>query len=239
MEPVLLEFCSELRQHNGYCLSIDKTTNLAAWWRKFITGVNTGSGLPSSPPKYSALGMHRIYDLGTLEFRMFPGCKDVLKLRWYVDIIKTIYDQAMQFSVQQLLDKKIQEGVMSLLSNIILDNRKRITLDRLAECLEVGIKNANDIMRKPMNVEDIKKWHRKLFPNLVKEITLEEFLRISADSTLVESVDLREYDQDATRSFLQRYESYGLYQRLEATGVDTVAAVRNTLVLYKRLQRSV
>lgn len=234
MEPVILEFCSELRQHNGYCLSLDKTTNLTTWWSRLLRAIHGERSYPADPPKYAALGMHRIYDLGTLEFRMFPGCKNVHKLRWYVDIIKAIYDQAMAHSVQQLQDLKTQEGVTALLSNIILDNRKRVTLQRLAACLEIGIRNANDIMRKRMTIEELKAWHRELFPNVSKEFDLDEALRIvTADGFALPN--LTTYDPETIQKFVSQHSSYRLYQKAIAVGCDEVLAVRRSIKLFEHL----
>lgn len=232
MEPVILEFCSVLRQHNGYCLAIDKTTNLGKWWGQFIRAINGGDGYPSSPPKYSALGMHRIYDLGTLEFRMFPGCKDVHKLKWYVDIVRSIYDIAMTYTVDQLRDKKIQDGVLSLLTNVIVDNRKRVTLQRLAECLELGIRNANDIMRKRMSIDELRLWHKSLFPNQRKELAVGELVSLIRND---QDLNVSAYDPESVVIFCKRYDSYKLYQSCIAEGIDEVKAVRKSLTIFEQL----
>lgn len=217
MEPVIMKFCTELRNHNGYCAPVHKTTNLVTQWREFVTSLGNRDKTFRSVrgfTKYAAIGGFRLRDLGTIEFRMFPGCTYAPKIIWYMDILRAIYDCAMQYTVQQLQDRKVSDGTLSLISDVILSNRKRVTLDELNECIEVGIRMANDIVRQPMTWDNIKSLHKSLFPSQFKVWDQNSM------NELIESKDrkafLKQFDPDDIKGVI--VDQYSLFNTIQATG---------------------
>lgn len=217
MEPVIMKFCTELRNHNGYCAAVHKTTNLVSQWRGLLSSLGNRSQLHTAVrrfSKYAATGGFRLKDLGTIEFRMFPGCTYAPKLIWYMDIIRAIYDTAVQYTVQQLQDRKISDGVLSLISDVIISNRKRVTLAELNECIEVGIRMANDTVRNPMTWDNIKALHKSLFPSQFKAWDSNSMREI------IEAEDrkaaLKAYDPEDIQGVIS--DQYSLFQAIQATG---------------------
>lgn len=205
MEPVILRFCSELRNHNGYCIPVYNSTNLVKYWRyvfRFLDGdISTSDLTGMSRYKYAATGAYRLLDLGTIEYRMFPGCTDYTKLYWYIDILRSMYEVAMQNPVSVLRDKKLSEGLLSLITNVIIENRKSVTLKELECLLERGVQMANDISRVPMTRQQLFAKHAELFPSKYKPVTSSSLVDLYKSTDIKKS--LAEYDPDEVGSLLK------------------------------------
>jgi hypothetical protein len=171
LEPVLLRYCSELRNHNTYTVPMYNSTNLVSWWRDLLKHTQAGDRdrvqaiLTGSAPKYCAVGAFRMYEYGTIEFRMFPGCKDGRKLIGWIGMLNSIRELAMTHSVELLRDRKIQQGVRTLLTEQLLEMRKAVSLSELDQLVEKGVEMANDITRGVKTVEDLLRVHKQLFPD--------------------------------------------------------------------------
>lgn len=233
MEPVILKFCTELRNHNGYCVPVHKSTNLVDQWRYFLSNLGKRSTLHPAVrgfPKYAATGGYRLKDLGTIEFRMFPGCTYATKIIWYMDIIRAIYEQARHFTVQQLQDRKLSETPLALISDIIINNRKRITLHDLNESIEIGVRMANDIVRKPLTSDDIKAMHQTLFPSQYKAFNDNAIIELCKLTTRAEIKSfLSQFDPDDIKSvFKGQYETF---HRLTQAGVPANTAFNISTVI--------
>lgn len=199
MEPVILRFCSELRNHNGYCVPVYNSLNLVSYWRtffKFLDGRLSPSQITSTTRyKYAATGAFRLLDLGTLEYRMFPGCTDYTKLYWYLGILRSMYEIAITNPVKVLRDKKLSEGLLSIITSVIIEHRKNVTLTELEKLLERGIQMANDISREPLTREQLIEKHKELFPSKFKPVTKSTLIDLYKSTTLEKDLSLLDPDE--------------------------------------------
>lgn len=174
VEQVLLEYCSTMRRNNTYCYAANKNVNTVAWYRELLLRSNSmnnlGSFLQRGTPKYCAIGLFRFADYGTVEFRMFDGTVTASHIIAWCSMIGSLRDLAVQYTVEELRDRKIRDGVLSLLTTTVLEQRGEIPDDRLSTLLNRGIEMANDITRKPMTLEQLLAVHRKLFPNKAPDV---------------------------------------------------------------------
>lgn len=221
MEPVILRFCTELRNHNGYCIPVHKSRNLVKMWREFFAAIDKNNiryitEAVAQMPKYAAVGGYRLRDLGTIEFRMFPGCTYAPKITWYLQILRSIYETAQQYTVKQLQDKKIADGVLSLISDVILTNRKRVSLKSLNESIEVGITMANDIARSPMTWEEVRTMRKEMFPSKFQPWTTEALLAVCHSDNPKEA--LKRYDPEEYKEAMSN--GYNLFMELVKAGLD-------------------
>lgn len=242
MEPVILQFCSKLRQHNGFCLPSHKTVNITQDWRKLFNFLD-GKGSYPRLSKYAAVGGFRLHDLGTLEFRMFPACQDTSRLLWYVDIVNSIRETAMSHTIEELLDRKIGQGLLSIITNVILDNRRDVTLSTLEECLEVGIRSANDILREDMSLSQIKSWYRELFPNQEPNkpaMSDSNFMDILTGQEPVSN--LTNYETSSVRRVVGDGSNTGAWVSMflanPVDGVDTSTVIDSAIELSSFIQRN-
>jgi hypothetical protein len=170
LEPVLLRYCSELRNHNTYTVPVYNSVNLVQFWNTLLKDIkdkrrgHVQQRLTSSVPKYCAVGAFRLFEYGTLEFRMFPGCKDGVKLLGWVQMLDSIRELAMTTTVTQLRDRKVQDGVRALLTEQLLAMRKSVSIPELCDLIEKGTQMANDITREVKTVDQLLALHQQLFP---------------------------------------------------------------------------
>jgi acyl carrier protein phosphodiesterase len=130
-----------------------------------------------------------------------------MKLRWYIDILKAMYDVATVASIDSLRDKKQSEGLLSLITNVILDNRKAVSLVELECLIDTGIQMANDIFRTPATKESVLAAYQNLFPSQYKPVT---------ESTLV---DL--FNAKSLKKAISEYDPDELLDRLKGRAFDT------------------
>ena len=234
MEPVILRFCSPLRNHNGYCVPVYNSVNLAGYWRKVIDycngGIPAGELATQERYKYAATGAYRLMDLGTIEYRMFPGCTDASKLAWYVDIVKSLYDVAVSASLDSLRDKKLSEGLLSIITGVIIDNRKSVTLTELESLLEIGIQMANDIVRTKVTRADVVDMHAKLFPSKYKPVTKDTLTDLYKSTDI--KAELKNYDPDELAEALKgkAYETYKFLSEQDPDNPAKAASFIQTLI---------
>lgn len=169
VEQVLLEYCSTMRRNNTYCYTTNKSVNTAAWYRELLyrskDNDNLSQFLQRGTPKYCAIGLFRFADYGTVEFRMFDGTVTANHIVTWCSMIDSLRDLAVQYTVEELRDRKLRDGVLSLLTTTVLEQRGEIPDDRLSTLLNRGIEMANDITRKPMTLDQLLNVHRTLFPH--------------------------------------------------------------------------
>jgi hypothetical protein len=173
VEGVLMEYCSDWRRNNTYCYLTHKVTNTVAWLRELLLRSQQQQMLlqflQRGTPKYTAVGLFRFHDYGTVEFRMFDGTTSADSITAWCHMLESLRELAMEFTVEQLRDKKYRDGMLSILTSAILSHRGNLPDDRLTLILDKGLAMANDIVRKPLSREDILAVHAKLFPNLAPE----------------------------------------------------------------------
>ncbi len=211
LEPVLLRYCSDLRNHNTYTVPVYNSVNLIQFWNKLLSDIkNKRRGavqqvLTSHVPKYCAVGAFRLFEYGTIEFRMFPGCKDGVKLLGWVQILNSIRELAMTNTVSQLKDRKVQDGVRVLLTDQLLAMRKTVSITELCDLIEKGIEMANDITREISTVDQLLGIHQQLFPEaapfrVVRGSFWQPLVKAQTEGTLPAFLDSVGSD-----SFLQEY----------------------------------
>lgn len=174
VEGVLLEYCSAWRRNNTYCYLNSKTTNTVPYLRELLLRSQTGNMvlqyLQRGTPKYTAVGLFRFHDYGTVEFRMFDGTTSADAIIGWCDMLASLRQMAWTHTVEELRDRKYHDGVLSLLTNAILSHRGEIPDDRLTLLLDKGLQMANDIVRKPLTREQILEVHARLFPEAAPEV---------------------------------------------------------------------
>lgn len=170
VEPVLLEYCTDVRRSNTYCYKTSDVTNTSSWLRGLLYHSQQDSLSrylgDNQPPKYCAVGLFRFQDYGTVEFRMFDGTTSAANIMAWCRMIDSLRQSAINLTVEQLRDKKQREGLLSLLTETIKQSGT-IPDDRLISLLDKGVEMANDIVRKAMTFQEIVEKHKELFPNRV------------------------------------------------------------------------
>lgn len=154
IEPALMSTVSEVRQENVYCYPVYKTTNLVHKYRELFTQPNS---FFSSTPKYCAIGLFRLREYGTVEFRMFDGTTNGSDLVRWCSLLDSLRTKALTSTIESLRDRKTVHGLRTLLTN-------ELNVDLSDDILEEGIRMANDIFKKRMTVEDLLSVHASLFP---------------------------------------------------------------------------
>ncbi len=174
VEGVLMEYCSDWRRNNTYCYLNSKTTNTVAWTRELLLRSQSGNMvlqyLQRGTPKYTAVGLFRFHDYGTVEFRMFDGTTSASSIKAWCGMLNSLRELAMEFTVEQLRDKKYRDGMLSILTTAILSHRGDIPDDRLTLILDKGLAMANDIVRPAMTFAQIMETHARLFPEAAPEV---------------------------------------------------------------------
>lgn len=152
IEPALMSTVSEFRQNNVYCYPVYKTGNLVKAYRQLFT---SPSLFFQNIPKYCAVGLFRLREYGTVEFRMFDGTTDGEDLIRWCTLLQGIRDKALNSTIKSLQDRKTTEGLRTLLTQ---------DFNVSDESLEEGIRMANDIFSKRMTAEELLSFHVSLFP---------------------------------------------------------------------------
>lgn len=102
-EPFIYDFVGGHRETSNFCVPL-WTTNLdsalisaflQAPTKEFITR------LYQHWPKYAGLSLFRLFDLGTIEFRQFPGGSDYNKLSIWINIIISLYEAAINLNIEK------------------------------------------------------------------------------------------------------------------------------------------
>lgn len=103
-ELQMFKFAGNTRVNSVFCVPLTKTSLNYNIHEMLRTGANRWlSRDGGSWDKYCALGVFRLFDLGTLEFRHFPGGFDVDRLAQWVSLILSLRVAASSMSWDQLL----------------------------------------------------------------------------------------------------------------------------------------
>lgn len=178
VEPLLMRYCSSDRNDNTYCVPTYKSRNLVQDRNAVIQAVETlenttsrtdeafsAERLIARSPKYAAISTYRLRDLGTVEFRMFDGSTDPERITQYVRLLSNLYESSVNTSLEELVDRKVQQGVLSLLCPYLTDNLTQdVSLYEAETITEKGAQMANDTINARMTEEQILEVHKSLFP---------------------------------------------------------------------------
>lgn len=157
IEPVLMSTVSEYRQHNTYCYPVYNTTNMVNTIRRMV--FNPRLFVSNNSPKYSAIGLYRYRDYGTVEFRMFDGTLSAQDIITWTTLLGELRHKAINTTVDRLIEDKTRDGLQSLLVSYLT-----LTSNNVEELLELGVEMANNILFKKMTADDILNFHAELFP---------------------------------------------------------------------------
>lgn len=142
LEHVLFSLFGNTRTANTFCLATDGgSTN----YDHIVKGlVNPAGILSTSWSKYAAIGLRRLQDLGTVEFRMF---QPMLQKSQYVQVLNVLFAMKRlakdMESPRSLVDFKLQHTASELIEVYMPDVAYADTFDAL---LERGIQTLNDII---------------------------------------------------------------------------------------------
>lgn len=108
-ESVFYAIAGQERDASNFCVPL-KESNLDELLTKIFlsTSGKTLSTLISQWPKYTGLSLFRMLDLGTVEFRHFPGSENWKELSIWTNMILCWYNAAMSLDID-IMDKKIRE----------------------------------------------------------------------------------------------------------------------------------
>lgn len=237
-ESVLLEYCSTKRRNNTYCYPTSKTTNTVSWYRELLLRSkedNLSGSFLRNAPKYLAVGMFRFHDYGTVEFRMFDATTDGATLCGWCDMIDSLRSLAIDHTVEQLRDRKQQEGVLSLLTQAIIAHRGEVPDERLEFILNRGIEMANDIVTPVLTLEQIMAKHAELFPERATEVIIRG--QFGAKLLTLSQEDLEAYLRKFTREeFEEEYGGNALYTLFTEMASNPVQAA-NVVVTVRNVYR--
>lgn len=181
LEPVLMRYCADHRQSSNFCAPTYHSVNQVHVLSKlFQTEGDHHHFNRELIPKYAALGLYRLFDLGTVEFRMFEGTLSSSQVEAAVKLLHSIWEQALVSTVEELADRKRQQGVVSLLTPLLREvSGKFINQHEIEMTIERGVKMANDMVRPTMTMESMTEIHNKLFPTPEKpEPTIPSFPKL-------------------------------------------------------------
>ncbi len=145
LEHVMFKLFGNTRTANTFCMSIDTgTTNFDNFVKMVAAPELEHFNITFS--KYAAIGLYRLRDLGTVEYRMFSAIEskeDYLRL---INLLYAMKDFAMEVSGPQgVVDRKLTTGAQAMCQGFFPEvvNHYDGDFERL---LERGIRTANDIL---------------------------------------------------------------------------------------------
>lgn len=174
LEPLLMELVPPHRRENVYCMPAYKTTNVHYMYSRMFNQIEKGSITDSrilrSMPKYVGIGLFKLEEYGTVEFRMFPATKQAELLNTFIGVLEEIRETAIHNTVDVLKDIKLTQGIQTLVVKR-LGSALGISKETKDQLLELGIRSANDML---LNFEDLTrenllKIHSTLFPESAPE----------------------------------------------------------------------
>jgi len=144
VEHVLFSLFGNTRTANTFCLSTDCGTTNFGNIVECLTDDGNCPVIGRSWSKYAAIGLKRIRDLGTVEFRMF---KTILTKDEYVRVLNTLFSMkqaAMEMeNPQQLVDTKLTQGMSYIFRAHFPEVAYSEDYERL---VDMGVETLNDII---------------------------------------------------------------------------------------------
>lgn len=146
IESALMEYCSEHRKNNRFCIP---------WGSDFglVERVQYNRGLRDLPyamqdtSKYSSTSLHRMHDLGTIEYRMFDSIHDAETLRKICRFFASVRTIACTKTLDQIREDKIQGRLLDNLTRLIRDCfGEKVPRHKLEMCLDIGVNIALDLI---------------------------------------------------------------------------------------------
>jgi hypothetical protein len=157
LEHVLFNLFGNTRTANTFCIATDGgSTN----FDNIVNSINNPESLIDYTwSKYAAIGLKRIRDLGTVEFRMF---KAITEKAQYVQVLNVLFAMKRMakdmFSPSALVDFKLQHNTSEIIQVYMPDVAYAPEFDDL---LERGIQTLNDIITAAEVVRIVEEKRRK------------------------------------------------------------------------------
>ena len=120
VEPALLKHCSEHRNNNRFCVPWSCDSEMQQLFRSH-NRLGTLASRMHDRSKYAATSLHRMVDLGTIEYRMFDAIWDAEVLRKIARFFTSIRRIAMTKTIDEIRDDKVQGRLLDQMSRLIRD----------------------------------------------------------------------------------------------------------------------
>lgn len=150
LEPVLMKYCSEYRQHNRFCLPSYKSYDYINSVRNGLRAIRKDGRYSrdyfQNCTKYAAISLHRLPSLGTIEYRMFDGTYDKDKLQSICKIVNTIRRIGLNRSIEEIKTAKVQGTLYRLLGSEISETFNYVSEQEFLALFEKGAVQANDLL---------------------------------------------------------------------------------------------
>jgi hypothetical protein len=115
VERILFDYASSDRAGSIFCVPVVETTYPDTLIGNLITSQHRAVG---SWEKYSALNLTRLVDLGTVEFRHMPGCRDKEKVFMWLRIINDLLLFARRTTIDTVYKTLESTGPRAFLENV-------------------------------------------------------------------------------------------------------------------------
>lgn len=141
LEPLMFKLFGSTRTSNVFCMSTDMGGSNYSVLVKAVQ--DPEMIMRSSHSKYSAVGLFRLQDLGTVEYRMFhPIVKseDYMRILMLLSEIKRI---ALMSDIREIFNEKQRDGLVSLFNKFFPEMMYDPEYEAL---LERGVRVVNDIL---------------------------------------------------------------------------------------------
>lgn len=142
LEPLLFRLFGNTREVNTFCLPTNMGTTNFGFIVELFSNPERLTELEWS--KYAGIGLCRIGDLGTVEFRMFEPITNADKYFKAINLLGRLKDEAAHMNdPKSLVDFKLSSGISRLFSRFFPEMQYR---EDYEELLEEGIQTLNDII---------------------------------------------------------------------------------------------
>ena len=167
IEPVLMKYCSSHRQHNRFCLpswqsDVISPMKLCLQWAK-QGNADYAACYSVDRTKYSSISLHRLQDLGTVEYRMFDGTYNSAVHRNVGKLLNFLRRISTRRTLEEIKESKVQGRLRTVLTSVLRTAfGAKISTKDLQELLDSGAVQANDLVRADLNRGTIQELKRKI-----------------------------------------------------------------------------
>lgn len=167
IEPVLMKYCSEYRQHNRFCLptwqsDVIKPMKMCLHWAEQGNS-DDATYFSVDRTKYSSISLHRLHDLGTVEYRMFDGTYNSAVHRNVGKLLNFLRRISTHRTLEEIKEAKVQGRLRTVLTSVLRTAfGTKISTKELQELLDEGAVQANDLVRADIQQGSIQELKRKV-----------------------------------------------------------------------------
>lgn len=167
IEPVLMKYCSSHRQHNRFCLptwqsDVISPMKLCLQWAE-QGNADDAAYYSVDRTKYSSISLHRLQDLGTVEYRMFDGTYNSAVHRNVGKLLNFLRRISTRRTLEEIKESKVQGRLRTVLTSVLRTAfGTKISTKELQELLDSGTVQANDLVRADIKRGSIQELKRKV-----------------------------------------------------------------------------